>query len=65
MNMHDVFVVGIPLIAIIAGILLSLSDMREVRAELRSEMATHHTEIMAKLADLKSITQSITQSIAR
>ncbi len=32
--MHDVIIVGIPLIAILAGILFSRSDIKELRAEM-------------------------------
>jgi hypothetical protein len=32
--MHDVIIVGIPLIAILAGILFSRSDTKELRAEM-------------------------------
>lgn len=34
--MHDVVVVGIPLIAILAGILFSRTDVRDLRAEMLS-----------------------------
>lgn len=49
-NMHDVFVVGIPLIVIVAGILLNRSDVRE----LRQEGTAQHSEIMARLASINS-----------
>ena len=32
--MHDIVTVGIPLIAILAGILFSRSDIKELRAEM-------------------------------
>jgi hypothetical protein len=34
--MHDVVIVGIPLIAILAGIFFSRSDIRELRAEMNA-----------------------------
>jgi DNA anti-recombination protein RmuC len=34
--MHDVVVVGIPLIAILAGILFSRSDVKELRLEMNT-----------------------------
>jgi len=34
--MHDVVVVGIPLVAILAGILFNRSDSKELRAEMQS-----------------------------
>ena len=33
--MHDVVIVGIPLIAILAGILFGRNDSRDLRAEIR------------------------------
>ena len=33
--MHDVVIVGIPLLAILAGILFSRSDARDLRSELK------------------------------
>ena len=32
--MHDVIIVGVPLVAILAGILFSRSDIKELRAEM-------------------------------
>jgi DNA anti-recombination protein RmuC len=34
--MHDVVIVGIPLIAILAGILFNRSDLKELRAEINT-----------------------------
>ncbi len=34
--MHDVVIVGIPLAAILAGILFNRSDVRELRAEMQT-----------------------------
>ena len=51
--MHDAFTVGIPLIAILAGILFSRSDLKD----LRSEMNTRFTRVEGHLeridADLR------------
>ncbi len=33
--MHDIVIVGVPLIAILAGILFSRSDTRDLRGELK------------------------------
>ena len=33
--MHDVVIVGIPLVAILAGILFSRSDIKDLRSEIR------------------------------
>jgi hypothetical protein len=35
-DMHDVITVGIPLIAILAGILFNRSDSKELRSEMQS-----------------------------
>ena len=46
--MHDVFTVGIPLLAILAGIFFSRSDIKDVRSELkdlRSEMLTRFNRV--------------------
>ena len=34
--MHDVVIVGIPLIAILAGILFSRSDIKDLRADMQT-----------------------------
>ena len=36
--MHDIVTVGIPLIAILAGILFSRSDIKELRAEMSARV---------------------------
>jgi hypothetical protein len=46
--MHDVIIVGVPLIAILAGILFSRSDVKDLRTEigsLRSEMNTRFNKV--------------------
>jgi DNA anti-recombination protein RmuC len=35
--MHDIVIVGVPLVAILAGIFFSRSDIKDLRAEMRSE----------------------------
>lgn len=50
--MHDVFIVGVPLIVILAGILLSRSDIKDLRAEMkdhRAETKAAHKELRAEL----------------
>jgi hypothetical protein len=37
-SMHDVFTVGVPLLAILAGILLNRGDVNALRAEMRGEL---------------------------
>jgi hypothetical protein len=48
--MHDVVIVGIPLLAILAGILFSRSDIKD----LRSEMKDFRSEIRTEIKDLRS-----------
>jgi hypothetical protein len=43
--MHDVVIVGIPLIAILAGILFNRSDIKDLRAEMRSEIGDLRSEM--------------------
>jgi predicted Holliday junction resolvase-like endonuclease len=52
--MHDVVVVGIPLLAILAGILFSRSDIKELRSEMRSEMKELRSAIRGEIQDLRS-----------
>ncbi len=51
--MHDVFIVSVPLIIILAGILLNRADTKELRAEmkdLRAEMQKRFDQTDAHLA---------------
>ena len=46
--MHDLVIVGVPLVIILAGILFNRSDMRDLRSEtkdLRSEMKAGFNKI--------------------
>jgi hypothetical protein len=43
--MHDVVVVGIPLVAILAGILFNRSDVAGLRSEFRSDVAGLRSEL--------------------
>jgi hypothetical protein len=46
--MHDVIIVGVPLIAILAGILFSRSDIKELRAEIRTEIKELRSEMRTR-----------------
>jgi hypothetical protein len=55
--MHDIIIVGVPLLAILAGILFSRGDTRDVRLEisgLRSEMNARHAEVMNRFSQIDS-----------
>ena len=59
--MHDVVIVGIPLLAILAGILLNRSDASAIRAELQNEIKgvredarTRHAELLTRFNVLES-----------
>ena len=43
--MHDTFTIGIPVLAILAGILLNRSDVKELRNEMRSELGNVRNEM--------------------
>ena len=49
--MHDVVIVGIPLLAILAGILFNRSDSKDIRSEIkdvRSEIKDLRSEMRAR-----------------
>ncbi len=46
--MHDVVIVGIPLVAILAGILFNRTDNRETRSEIRDL----RVEVMSRLSQI-------------
>jgi hypothetical protein len=62
--MHDVIVVGIPLLAILAGILFNRNDIRELRGEinsvrgeissLRGEMYSRFDKVDAQLGGINA-----------
>ena len=53
--MHDVITVGLPLIAILAGILFSRSDIKELRTEVRSDLRDIRAEIKDIRAEVKDV----------
>ena len=59
--MHDTFTIGIPVLAILAGILLNRSDVKELRNEMRSElggvrneMGSLRSSVQSEIRDLRS-----------
>jgi hypothetical protein len=51
--MHDVVVVGIPLIAILAGILFNRSDLKDLRAEMNARFNKIEDRLTGIDADLR------------
>jgi uncharacterized coiled-coil DUF342 family protein len=59
---HDLFIVGVPMLVILAGILLNRNDIKELRSEFRSEIKELRTEIKdvrAEISDLRSESGSL------
>ena len=52
--MHDAITIGVPLIAIIAGILFNRSDSRDIRAEVSSARKELHQEISGIRVEMQS-----------
>ena len=55
--MHDAYLIGIPTLVIILGILLNRSDVKELRVEirgLRGEMTSEIGALRAEIANLRS-----------
>ncbi len=63
--MHDVVVVGIPLIAILAGILFSRSDTKDLRSEIRSEIRDLRNEIRDTRAEIKDLRREMNDQLGR
>jgi predicted nuclease with TOPRIM domain len=52
---HDLFIVGVPMLVILAGILLNRNDIKELRSEFRSEIK----ELRSEINDLRSESGSL------
>jgi len=55
--MHDLLIVGVPLVAILAGILFNSSYAKDLRSEMkdvRSEMKEFRSEMKADMRELRS-----------
>ncbi len=53
--MHDIVIVGIPLVAILAGILFNRNDTKELRSELhslRSEMTSAFNKVDSRFESI-------------
>ena len=51
--MHDVIIVGVPLIAILAGILFNRSDARELRSEIK-DVRTEIKDVRSEIKDVRT-----------
>jgi hypothetical protein len=52
--MHDAYLIGIPTLVIILGILLNRSDVRELRTEMRAEIRGLRGEMTSEISGLRS-----------
>jgi hypothetical protein len=59
--MHDVLIIGVPLVVLLAGILLNRSDFKDLRADatdqlkgMKADAAARHTEVLARFNMLAS-----------
>lgn len=57
--MHDVIIVGVPLIAILAGILLNRQDVNNLRAEVRADISSLRAELQAHTGSLRNDINSL------
>lgn len=51
--MHDVLTIGLPLLAILAGILLNRQDVGALRNDLHTEIRTLRAEINSRLDSIQ------------
>lgn len=51
--MHDVLIIGVPLIAILAGIMLNRQDASAIRSDLRSEISSLRSEMNSRLDSIQ------------
>ncbi len=57
MGIHDVIIVGLPLLMILGGILMNRSDAKDLRSEmkdLRQEAIGRHSEVLARFNVLEA-----------
>jgi hypothetical protein len=51
--MHDAYTIGIPVLAIVLGILLNRSDVKDIRAEI-ANMRTEIVSVRTEIANMRS-----------
>jgi hypothetical protein len=52
--MHDVLIVSVPLITILAGLFFNRSEMQHFRSEMKAEMKELRSEVRAEVGVLRS-----------
>jgi len=52
--MHDVLIVSVPLITILAGLFFNRSEMQHFRSEMKAEMKELRSELRAEVGVLRS-----------
>ncbi len=52
--MHDVLIVTVPLVAILAGILFNRSDMHSFRSEFKTELKELRSEMKTQIGELRA-----------
>ncbi len=51
--MHDALTIGIPLVAIFAGIMLNRQDAASIRSDLRNEISSLRSEVNSRLDSIQ------------
>ena len=57
--MHDLIIVGVPLLAIFAGILFNRSDVKELRAEMRQGFNDQRTGVRQDITAVRQEVQEL------
>ena len=55
--MHDVIIVGVPLLAILAGILFNRGDVKDLRSEIK-DLRSEIKDVRSEIKDLRSDMQA-------
>lgn len=66
--MHDIVTVGVPLLAILAGVLFNRSDSKDIRAEiggLRGELGGLRGEMNARFGEMNSRFNKVEDHLGR
>ncbi len=52
--MHDVLIVSVPLITILAGLFFNRTEMQQLRADMKADMRELRSEMKSEIAELRS-----------